>query len=267
MAYVWPLALVVILVIAVADYYTGVLVTLSAFYIVPLFLVAWTRTRFETHLLILMIVGAWSCANYLSDAQHLSAGILIWNSFIRWLHLTMTAELVRYIRRLLTINSDLANIDVLTGIPNRRFFNYSMQHVLLFPPANKIVSFTLIDVDYFKVLNDAHGHQFGDEILKKVSQQLASECMKNEFCGRIGGDEFAIVLCCDDFVDSKNRIKRLAQRISENASPCSLGTSLVSTGQLLTEVFEQADKALYQTKSGGRGYATIFDGCHYHKAI
>ncbi len=265
--FVWPIALLIVAVIAAADYYSGVLITVSAFYLLPLFLVAWTRTRPETHLLVVVIIIAWTSANYLSDGAHLSRGVIAWNFLIRWLHLTLTAELIRYVSLLLKINSELANTDSLTGIPNRRSINSKMENLLAFPALCKITTFTLIDVDFFKTINDNHGHQHGDALLKRVSQVLSKECLKNEFCGRLGGDEFAILLCCEDFPDVKNRMKRLAARLSDEAASCSLGTSFVNKGELITDIFEQADKALYQTKSGGRGFATIFDGTSYHKAI
>ena len=265
--FVWPIALLIVAVIAAADYYSGVLITVSAFYLLPLFLVAWTRTRPETHLLVVVIIIAWTSANYLSDGAHLSRGVIAWNFLIRWLHLTLTAELIRYVSLLLKINSELANTDSLTGIPNRRSINSKMENLLAFPALCKITTFTLIDVDFFKTINDNHGHQHGDELLKRVSQVLAKECMKNEFCGRLGGDEFAILLCCEAFPDVKNRMKRLAARLSDEAAFCSLGTSFVNKGEMITDIFEQADKALYQTKSGGRSFATIFDGTSYLKAI
>ena len=265
--FVWPIALIWIVFIAVADYYTGVLVTLSAFYLLPVFLVAWTRSRPETHLLVIIIVIAWTSANYFSDGDHLSHGVIVWNFFIRWLHLTLTAELARYVSLLLKINAELANTDSLTGIPNRRSFNSKLQDLMASPALGKIITFTLIDVDFFKGINDNHGHPHGDALLKRVAQVLSKECMKNEFCGRLGGDEFVIILCCEDLPDIKNRIKRLATRLSDEAASCSLGTSFVNKGELIPDIFEQADKALYQTKSNGRGFATIFDGMRYHETI
>lgn len=263
--YSWLISLLIVIVIAVADFYTGDLVTLSAFYILPLFVIAWTRSKVETHILILVIISAWSLANYFSDVQHLSPAVICWNFFIRWLHLTLTAELISYIRRLLDINANLANIDSLTGIPNRRAFTINLQRVFSNDPETKLVLFTLIDIDFFKGINDKHGHQFGDEVLKKVSLVLKHECMRHEFCGRLGGDEFAILLYCEDIPDSMNRIRRLSIRLAEDATPCSLGTAIMSKDQLLPEVFESADKSLYETKFNGRGFATMFDGIEFHK--
>lgn len=95
----WGTACASVFVIAVADYFTGALVTLSAFYLGPLILVAWRRSRTQAQLLILLIVMSWAAANYYSSPEYYSLGVILWNAFVRWLHLTLSAEILILFRK------------------------------------------------------------------------------------------------------------------------------------------------------------------------
>lgn len=79
----WGIACASVFVIAVADYFTGSLVTLSAFYLGPLILVAWSRSRTQAQLMILLIIMCWAAANYYSSPEYNSLGVILWNAFVR----------------------------------------------------------------------------------------------------------------------------------------------------------------------------------------
>ncbi|OWW20625.1 EAL domain-containing protein [Noviherbaspirillum denitrificans] len=163
---------------------------------------------------------------------------------------------------------ELAYFDTLTGLPNRRFIldrldkMVSMRHRM---PYDGAVIF--IDLDNFKVLNDTHGHDKGDLLLKEVARRIQSCVRHYDSVGRFGGDEFVVLVerIGDDAVDEGAHALHVAQKILtvlnegfdldglEHRSTPSIGIALldgeaVSTGELL----KRADMAMYKSKAEGR---------------
>jgi diguanylate cyclase (GGDEF)-like protein len=113
-----------------------------------------------------------------------------------------------------------------------------------------------IDVDYFKRVNDAHGHLAGDEILRELGHLLASRVGPGELCARLGGEEFACLLpqTTDDQAERfamrlANDYRELAERFG---STLSIGIAVHREGDLLNDMLARADAALYQAKRAGR---------------
>jgi len=152
---------------------------------------------------------------------------------------------------------DLADRDGLTGIANRRKFDFFLeQSVQRAKETSAQLGLALLDVDHFKQYNDSHGHQAGDEILKQVGHCLSESVRGNTLVARYGGEEFAIVApgCANDVMHA------LAERIclqvanSVHGVTISIGVSaLDSTASDSAEnLLARADAALYQAKSTGR---------------
>lgn len=121
----------------------------------------------------------------------------------------------------------------------------------------------LIDLDYFKSINDTYGHVKGDDVLRKAGKILERSIRKEDIASRIGGDEFAI-LCSD--VDDKiicNIAERILQRYREEMKimlgtdmGMSIGITKVSSSETMKDAYHKADLALYETKRRGRnGYS------------
>ena len=127
-------------------------------------------------------------------------------------------------------------------------------------PIHITMQFTLIDIDYFKKVNDEHGHQVGDEILVLISNTIASSCRVPDHIGRYGGEEFLIVL--PETINSKALI--LAERIRKNIKELKFKMDLQLTVSIgvaslniekkidLHTFIKQADDAVYKAKSQGR---------------
>ena len=159
----------------------------------------------------------------------------------------------------------LAKRDRLTGILNRgEFVELLETKVYLQSKFDKVVLF-IIDVDDFKSINDTRGHLVGDAVLRTVAKKLGSCARENDIVGRIGGDEFAVLLStnCDD-----SEIQAIAERLrAECAKPISLSdgsvSATVSIGYCIAksriadsdELLRNADLALYDAKRGGRNEA------------
>ncbi len=153
-----------------------------------------------------------------------------------------------------------AERDELTGLLNRSAFN---DLVDFYKNANEELAFLIMDVDYFKTVNDQYGHAIGDKALKKVAT-LLSECFRsNDFPIRYGGDEFAVIMTelsheQKGVIERKlNYINETLQKEDSSGIPklsVSVGVAFSKAG-FADDLFKRADDALYKTKENGRhGY-------------
>ncbi|HEV7887495.1 MAG TPA: sensor domain-containing diguanylate cyclase [Acidimicrobiales bacterium] len=157
----------------------------------------------------------------------------------------------------------MATTDGLTGIANRRSFDIGLERELSRATRNNSpLAVILIDLDHFKVLNDTHGHQVGDEVLRLVGGSLADHCRDFDMAARYGGEEFAVILpgCSEtEAVDAAERLRRV---VSACDSPvevtASVGVaSFPGHGATPGELVKAADDALYQSKRAGRDRVTV----------
>jgi diguanylate cyclase (GGDEF)-like protein len=156
-----------------------------------------------------------------------------------------------------------ARIDSLTGIANRAAFIEAAGRVLeLCRRESAPVSVIMCDLDRFKLINDTHGHAIGDAVIKKFSEIAADTLWPNDVFGRIGGEEFAMVLPRASIEAAQARAERIRTSFAEacyliedrqvNATvSCGLSGS-VNTEETLSELLKNADLALYRAKTEGR---------------
>lgn len=151
----------------------------------------------------------------------------------------------------------LAETDPLTGLANRRAFGVAVETL-----SKSRVGLVLFDVDYFKSLNDTHGHDVGDTALKQVATVGASVLRRGDLFARLGGDEFAVLLPEASENDAAILAGRLQTEISAIGLPATQNRPLsVSMGVMShpggetssRELIEKADAALYEAKRAGRG--------------
>lgn len=164
---------------------------------------------------------------------------------------------------------EMANTDVLSGLNNRRKFRESAEEVILRARRyHQMVSLLMMDIDFFKRINDAYGHAAGDEVIKVFSDLLRQNFRNSDIIGRMGGEEFAVVLinCDKNLAFEKAEQFRLNvesypivvedQTIQVNVS---IGVSeLNNTTLTLDSLINQADHALYQAKDFGRNRTVVF---------
>lgn len=160
-----------------------------------------------------------------------------------------------------------AELDVMTNIFNRAHTEEMVGLQLRQTESGKAV-FVVLDIDDFKSINDTFGHPFGDIVLKKIARILKSNCRKTDTVGRIGGEEFVIqfveISSMDIAIKKLTRIAEQIKAIREELQ-CSLPIS-VSMGVAVNEeadtcfddIFERADKALYEAKRRGKDTYTVY---------
>ena len=164
---------------------------------------------------------------------------------------------------LLESTRDLAATDGLTGIANRRSFERALaQEVARATRSGHPLSLLMVDIDHFKTLNDAHGHQVGDEVLRDVARLIADSCRQFDTAARYGGEEFAVLLpgCDADSAARTARRIRLAIAELQCAAPvtASLGVaSWPAHAADLASLVQRADDALYASKRAGRNRVTV----------
>ncbi|HVN14907.1 MAG TPA: diguanylate cyclase, partial [Anaerolineales bacterium] len=165
---------------------------------------------------------------------------------------------------------ELAAIDPLTGILNRRkFFTIAEMEVQSALERQYPLSAILLDVDHFKNANDHYGHAIGDRMLTDIAQILRANLRTKEIVGRIGGDEFAIVLPGSNQTQGKQIAQRLKTKISSHSFrfdqssfslTASIGIAELNQGSEdnLGILLNHADQAMYSAKRSGRNKIVIY---------
>jgi diguanylate cyclase (GGDEF)-like protein/PAS domain S-box-containing protein len=154
--------------------------------------------------------------------------------------------------------------DQLTGLYNRRFFEEELRR--LDTPRNLPLTLTMLDINGLKLINDAFGHNAGDEVLRKVADAMRQECRADDIIARIGGDEFMILLPRTDSKQAAAIAERLEAAISsQSVESVNLSVSYgyeskESEEQEMSAIFRQAEDHMYRrklTESSSMRYRTI----------
>ncbi len=156
--------------------------------------------------------------------------------------------------------SELATIDELTQLKNRRRFNEDLEHhVTLSIRGGMPLSLIILDVDRFKQYNDTFGHPAGDEVLRGVSASLRACVREHDLVARFGGEEFVVLLPSTDADTALVVAERIRAAIAARTWPfgtvsASLGVATAHSerAESLASLVDQADQALYRAKRAGR---------------
>lgn len=153
----------------------------------------------------------------------------------------------------------LATIDDLTQIYNRRhFFELAHYEIDRNSRHQYPLSFIMIDIDYFKKINDLYGHQVGDQTLQLLTRTVSSIIRSTDVFGRIGGEEFALVLPETEKQTAKELSERIRLCIQNTKFPgiehitISVGITQLYPDDTSNSIFNRADIALYAAKESGR---------------
>jgi diguanylate cyclase (GGDEF)-like protein/PAS domain S-box-containing protein len=158
----------------------------------------------------------------------------------------------------------LAATDELTGISNRRtFLEHATQALRRWQRHRQPLALLIVDLDWFKQVNDRHGHLYGDEVLKRFTDTVRTELRDIDIFGRLGGEEFCVVLERCGVREASEAAERFRARVeameltAPDGSPLRLTVSIGATAsqpsdRRIEELLSRADRALYAAKHGGR---------------
>jgi diguanylate cyclase len=169
-----------------------------------------------------------------------------------------------------------ARRDALTDLENRRAFDEDLgQRFAEWRRNGTEFCLAMLDVDHFKRINDAHGHPAGDEVLKGLARVLAASVREMDVVGRLGGEEFAVLLPCTSLAEGQGVAERLRRSIEETRFAwkdivlpvtVSVGLANVRIVSDPAELVNQADRALYAAKKAGRNRAYYHSVAGYDPA-
>lgn len=198
------------------------------------------------------------------------------NEFGELTHFVVVLEDVTELKDAHARMEQLALYDELTGLPNRRLFFQKLEAVLEKQHTDHLSAVILLDLDYFKNINDTMGHHAGDELLRAVAVRLQYSLHETDVAARLGGDEFAILI---REVHSADDIQVVADRIlstlssplmlagAEIQTTTSMGISIIpQDGYEAENILKHADLAMYQAKELGRNQYRFFTE-HLHEQL
>lgn len=243
--------------VAVLDWATSNALSLAAFYLFPILLVAWNCGRGWG---LVFAVGSVATAFAQSTLQG--------SSYVKPIHLYIayTNVLLEYViavlltgmlRKLYNQERFTARIDALTGARNRKGFQEALASEIA-RHERKGITFCLayIDCDNFKQVNDNYGHAEGDRVLKAIAEVALETLRRSDTVSRIGGDEFAVMLPGASRLDAEGVMRRLGEAVASSVPPggdpieASFGIAVFEPGDDPERVVARADRALYQAKRG-----------------
>lgn len=162
---------------------------------------------------------------------------------------------------------NLAEKDPLTGCWNRRRFDKELARHASIADRYAVSNTTLaiIDIDHFKQINDKHGHDVGDEVIKELGELMQAQCRETDIVARVGGEEFAIIMPETNKRSAFEAIYRLKEIIqSKSVLGITISGGITTINRSVEQSYRRADKALYRAKTLGRNRVCSSDGYSEH---
>ena len=255
-------AILTIPVLGLLDYASGPDVAFAALYLVPLSIVGWTSDDNHSFGRSATVLAAltWLAADLASGAEYSHPLVPAWNTLTRLVTFLIVVSLLQSLRAAFAEQQQLARTDPLTGIRNARAFMDDLGAEVRRARRHLTpLSVVYVDVDDFKSINDTLGHSGGDDVLKRIAKALDTHTREVDIVGRIGGDEFSILMpATDDAGALKVMAKlpaRLAEAMDDLSSPVTLSTGCVTfidPPAGVGEILHAADELMYEAKHGGK---------------
>ena len=249
-----------ILILGIIDYYTGVELSLSFFYLIPVAMAAWALGKYSGLGYSVLSATVWLVSNLLSGLIFSNMFFGVWNTLIRFGFYGVVTILLTELHSALEEERLLANTDPLTGALNRRSFNELAEKKMIHAEVNgHPYTVVYIDLDNFKPINDKQGHSIGDLVLKAVVDTIQKQIRVADIFARFGGDEFAILLADIGQDDAKRIVQRLRKVLLEKMDmhvwdvTFSIGAlTFLTMPHSVEEMVRLTDELMYEVKVDGK---------------
>lgn len=244
--------------IGLFDYAIRIDLSLSIFYLIPIAIAAWYGDRHQGIFLAVLSSLVWLCAD-ITAKRYPAVFLPIWNFGIRLGFFGLVSYLISLQQGAYKREIQLARIDGLTGIYNRRFF-IEMLEIEMARSRRYHFPFAIayLDIDNFKTVNDRFGHKVGDRLLQTIIKQLQTSLRENDILGRLGGDEFAILLPQMEAAQAHSTLLRIHAQLNAAVNPTwAIGFSVGAVAytempNTVDEIITLADEIMYEIKKSGK---------------
>ncbi len=258
--------LILLCVVAALDYLTGYELSFSLFYLIPIAIFTWFIGNAAGVAASFVSAILWLVVDIQAGVQYSNPGIYFWNTLIRLAFFNITV-LMLALGKALERERTFARTDYTTGIFNTRFFHILAQREIDRAARNKTpLTVAFVDVDDFKNINDKFGHTTGDRLLGIIAEAMQRHLRRTDIVGRVGGDEFAILL--PEVNEDAARVvipkmhRRLLDEIWLNNWPVTFSIGVITflePPQSVDQILSVADHLMYIVKDKGKNdihYAT-----------
>lgn len=258
--FVFTIGLLLLSVLAILDYETGEEVAFSVFYLIPIIYVTWYSGRFLAVIICIISAFTWFLIEYTTAVHYSHYSYIIWNAIVPLSFFLLTSHLLLKIKALLHQLQLLATTDGLTGLLNNRAFKESSQAICQLSIRNqRPLTVGYIDIDNFKGVNDTLGHNIGDQVLQSVAKVLKESARSSDIIGRIGGDEFAILLPEVNNQGAEELFEKIRNALLQNAIAnqwpigFSIGVAVFPVApENIKQALKIADNLMYKVKNSGK---------------
>jgi diguanylate cyclase (GGDEF)-like protein len=246
--------------VGLVDLLTGPEISLSIFYLGPVGLAAWYGGRGPGLLVSVCSAAAWLAAEEGGGPGFSSPWIPFWNTLVRLGHFMVTAELLSRLHERLDRETAMARTDALTGLLNARSFLEAVRAELARSSRyRRKFSIAYLDLDDFKAVNDQHGHDAGDALLRDVAHALRAAVRVTDQVARMSGDEFAVLLPETDERTADPVLKKLHGAVLDETSRKAWtvgvtvgGVTFATPPDTAEAAIRAGDSVMYAAKRAGK---------------
>lgn len=250
-----------VLALLIIDHITWPSLSFLIFYLIPISLVTWFVSRSAGLFMSFVCAVALFIHDMLMLKMHAYPVVPLWNIMVSACFFLFAVYTLSSLKLVLTKQTELANIDYLTRIANRKFFSemahYEMGKALRY---HHQVSIAYVDIDDLKKVNDEFGHHAGDTVLKTVAETIRENIRDIDIAARIGGDEFVIFLPETDYKNTDRVIQRIKKKLSDAAQnknlPINTSIGVITCAYPflcpLEDIIKAADTLMYKAKKEGK---------------
>lgn len=253
------LSFAILALVTILQWPAGRALDLSLVYFVPVSLGAFGVGRVFGLVLAGLAAAGWYLGEWSLPADYSHEAVPLVNLVLRLVLFAAAAAVFARLRAALDRENALALTDFLTGIANRRaFFLVAERELQRARRTGSPLTLAVIDLDDFKQVNDRHGHEEGDELLRVMAARMMAEIRATDVVARLGGDEFVILMADTDLATAGQILARLRSALAEataergDAVRVTMGAVTCVHPPELDVLLRQADLLMYRGKARGK---------------
>jgi len=254
---IWAICLLVVTLVGLLRTRTDAELTSLA--LLPVLTIAWIGGFWSGLVMSFLSVAIWLIGDF--TKLYFNHSWIVWlNAATRFITYGLVAFLIARIHQQFTLTYQLASLDPLTGLRNRRaFLDFGLSEVARSKRYSHPITIIFLDLDNFKKLNDSKGHDAGDAALRAIAKTLTENLRSNDRITRLGGDEFAILLPeikYQEAIEAGHKISSAINAVLKDFHPVSGSIGVAWFGRVdrtFEEMLKAADELMYEVKVSGKG--------------